>query len=929
MDELIEDFLVETKEGLESLDNDLVTLEANPTDKEIIGKIFRIMHTIKGTCGFLGFGRLEKVAHAGEDIFDNIRDGKLAVNSQIISMAFQALDKIKSLVEYIEKNESEPAGDDKELIDKLHQCADGNVGEAAPAAAAPKELPPLPPLPPSPLDKKPAEAEMPAYDSPDLQALFDATPSLVDVAPTAEKKEEAKSGMPEYDSADLQALFDATPSLVDVSQPKPEAAPPPPPAPKAEEHKEPAAKKSGSSSSQTIRVSLDVLEMLMQQASELVLTRNQLMQILRTTQNSDFTTPLQRLSAITTELQEGVMKTRMQPIGNAWTKLPRIVRDLSMELGKKIDLIMEGEDTELDRQLLEQITDPLTHMVRNSADHGLEKPEKRLAAGKPETGKIELKAYHGGGYINIEISDDGNGINPDIIKKKAIEKGLVSETDANAMSSAQILRFIFAAGFSTAEQITSVSGRGVGMDVVKNNIESISGTVDLQSTVGKGSVFTIKIPLTLAIMPILQVAVKGHKFAIPQINVMEVVKAGENSGFIIESLNDKPILRIRDKLLPLVSLSEVLQLGDLNDNDKKISNFIVVCEIGSYHFGVIVEEVFDTEEIVVKPVSPMLKSIDVYSGSTILGDGSVILILDPNGLARATGEFNSSGDKKETNADMDAALKSENASFIIFRSGDATPKVVPLELISRLEEIEVEKIEFSRGTPVIQYRDDLMRLVQIDPEYKLPESGIQQLLVLSRNNKIMGLMVEEILDIAKCPISQDISSNKDGFMGSMVINGKTCDVVDVNYYFDQTFGEMVDDVKSSEMAVSSNNTILLVDDSPFFRKFIPPELRQAGYNVITFSNAKDALAKMEAGEKFIAVITDISMPVMDGNEFTTICKANPKFKDIPFIALSSHVDDAADSSNAITAQFDACVSKTNHKELTNVLSSVLAREKVA
>ncbi|MDA0782904.1 MAG: chemotaxis protein CheW [Rickettsiales bacterium] len=917
MDELIEDFLVETSEGLEELDNDLVVLEQNPADKEIIAKIFRVMHTIKGTCGFLGLARLEKIAHAGEDVFDRIRGGDFNVTPEIISLVFESLDKIKEIMSHIEQHEVEPEGDDSDLTARLRACAEsGGIAAAT-----------LPVEPPVVQESIPTESNGIPQDNEELQRLFDETQPLVDMGNNkAVEVESGKSDAIPQDSDELQRLFDETQPLVDMGTKEPvekqtvEAV--------KSESKDKNDDKVKKAVHQSIRVNLDILEDLMQKASELVLTRNQLMQIMRQQQDSAFNLALQRLNGITTEIQESVMKTRMQPVGNAWTKLPRIIRDLSVELGKKIELKMTGEDTELDRHLLEAITDPLTHMIRNSADHGIERPETRVAAGKVEYGTIELKAYQGGGYIIMEISDDGKGIDPEVIKNKAVEKGLVSEDDAKNMSDSQILQFIFAAGLSTAEKVTSVSGRGVGMDVVKNNIENISGTVSLESVKGKGSTFTIKIPLTLAIMPILQVAVKKQKFAIPQINVIEIVKVNGKSSIRIENINNKPILRLRGKLLPLVSLSEVLGYEEYQADDETqnntLSEFVTVCEIGKYNFGIIVEEVFETEEIVVKPVSPILKHIEVYSGCTILGDGSVIMILDPNGLAKSIGEVpqGNDGGAEDDRADKTAG---EESSFIVFRVGDKTPKVIPLELISRLEEIDVKKIEYSRGMPIIQYRGDLMRIVKIDKNYNIPEEGTQEMLVLSDYDKVMGLVVEEIIDIAKCRISSRMSGGNGGYMGSVVINDKTCDVIDVGYFFKEAFSD-IDESRKSRIATTNHSKILFVDDSPFFRKFVPPELNAAGFDVTVCTNAKEAYAILEANPAFDAVVTDINMPGMNGDELTMLCKEDERFKSLPFIAMSSQIEDGSDNSKFAYAGFDACVPKTNHKAIIDVLGSILKKE---
>src|SRR5712692_4082753 len=374
----------------------------------------------------------------------------------------------------------------------------------------------------------------------------------------------------------------------------------------------------------------------MTMVSELVLTRNQLLEIVRRHEESEFKVPLQRLSNVTAELQEGVMKTRMQPIGNAWQKLPRIVRDLSTELGKQIELEMRGADTELDRQVLELIKDPLTHMVRNSADHGLETPTARRALGKPDKGTIRLSAYHEGGHIIIDIADDGRGLNTARIKAKAIASGIITEAAAANMTEAQIHKFIFAPGFSTAVVVTAVSGRGVGMDVVRTNIDQIGGTIEVKSTPGQGSSFTIKIPLTLAIVSALIVEAGGDRFAIPQLSVIELVRAQSNSEHRIERIRHTPVLRLRNKLLPLARLDELLGIAAAAES-KPEDGFIVVVQVGSQTCGIVVDAVFHTEEIVVKPMSTKLRHIPMFCGNTILGDGSVIMIIDPNGVAHTIG----------------------------------------------------------------------------------------------------------------------------------------------------------------------------------------------------------------------------------------------------------------------------------------------------
>ena len=587
MDELLSEFLTETSESLATLDVELVKLEQDPNAPDLIDNIFRLVHTIKGTCGFLGLPRLEAVAHSAENVLGKVRDQELIVTPIAVSLILKSLDRIKELLATLEATEAEPEGNDAELIAQLDAMA---VGEDIPGVV---EAPVEP-------EARDVERQLKAGEA---------------------SEEELERAFQETETEETE--------VVEVGGPAPSAA-----ADKIES--ETRAEKSGEPSvaSQSIRVSVDVLEDLMTMVSELVLTRNQLMQMVRGHADSEFKVPLQRLSHVTTELQEGVMKTRMQPIGNAWAKLPRIIRDLGHELGKKIDLQMLGADTELDRQVLELIKDPLTHMVRNSADHGLETPEERVAAGKPETGKVVLNAYHEGGHIIIKIKDDGRGIDVEKSRAKMVSSGMASEAEAAEMSEQQIQMQIFFAGFSTAEVVTAVSGRGVGMDVVRTNIEKIGGTVELESQWGKGSSFTIKIPLTLAIVSALIVESCEDRFAIPQLSVVELVRASKESEHRIEMIKDTPVLRLRNRLLPLVYLGDCLNLANASEHEltEGAEVFVVVSQVGSYTFGIVVDRVFDTEEIVVKPVTPLLREIAMFSGNTILGDGSVIMILDHDAL---------------------------------------------------------------------------------------------------------------------------------------------------------------------------------------------------------------------------------------------------------------------------------------------------------
>ncbi len=640
---------------------------------------------------------------------------------------------------------------------------------------------------------------------------------------------------------------------------------------------------------QSIRVNVDTLEHLMTMVSELVLTRNQLLEISRRNEDTEFKVPLQRLSNVTAELQEGVMKTRMQPIGNAWQKLPRIVRDLSGELGKQIELEMHGADTELDRQVLDLIKDPLTHMVRNSADHGLETPAERAKAGKPEQGTIRLSAYHEGGHIIICIADNGRGLNTERIKAKAISSGLVTEAELEKMTEAQIHKFIFAPGFSTAAAVTSVSGRGVGMDVVRTNIDQIGGTIDIKSVAGEGSSVTIKIPLTLAIVSALIVEAAGDRFAIPQLSVVELVRARANSEHRIERIKDTAVLRLRNKLLPLIHLKKLLKIDDGSTSDPE-NGFIVVTQVGSQTFGIVVDGVFHTEEIVVKPMSTKLRHIDMFSGNTILGDGAVIMIIDPNGIAKALG---AAGNAAHEMADEHAAHVStaeQLTSLLVFRAGTNQPKAVPLGLVTRLEEIAIDKIELSNGRYMVQYREQLMPLVQMDG-VSIQSAGSQPILVFADDGRSMGLVVDEIIDIVEERLNIEVAGSQDGILGSAVIKGQATEVIDVGYFLPMAFADWF---SRKEMRPSSNaQSVLLVDDSAFFRNMLAPVLKAAGYKVRTAPNAQEGLAALRSGQAFDVVLTDIEMPDMNGFEFAEHIRSDNNLGRMPIIALSAMVSPAA------------------------------------
>lgn len=947
MDDLIVEFITETNESLEELDMDLVNLEKNPNDEDLLGKIFRLVHTIKGTCGFLSLPRLEKVAHHAENVLGKFRDGVLDVTPDYVTLIFESIDQIKFIVNIIEETGAEPDGNDAGLIAKLDAAYEGKVllddgtlkdstGAEIPSES-PAEEKPKTTAPTQERNLAPGDATMD-----ELEAAFANTPGLEGIVNPADTAEE------ETDT-------------VEASE---EEAPPPP----IEAAPEPSKTDSNKTTSKpkttkTLRVSVDVLEDLMTMVSELVLTRNQLLQILRAQGETEFSTPLQRLSHVVSELQEGVMKTRMQPVGNAWSKLPRIIRDLSLELDKKIELIMSGNETELDRQILEMIKDPLTHMVRNSGDHGIETPAERIAAGKSETGTIRLDAFHEGGHIIIRIADDGKGLSVSKIKEKILQNGLATEEEIDNMPMQQIQQFIFAAGFSTAAAVTAVSGRGVGMDVVRTNIEKIGGSIELKSEEGKGSTFTIKIPLTLAIVSALVVEAGGERFAIPQLAVRELVMVSEHGDNRVEYIKGSPVFRLRDRLLPLVSLSSILGLGEkyslqknggntppptisvddesINDTDIPSENtgfkhksknlYLVITEVAGYEFGIIVDRVFDTEEIVVKPVAQILKGLTLFSGNTILGDGSVIMILDPNGIANVTGNANMSEDLDAMQ--QQKAYKStsgKKTSLLIFNVGDKTPKAVPLALVARLENIKAEDIEYSSGQMTVQYRGALMPLIPFNPSVSIEEEDDKPVLVFADKEQSLGIIVDEIVDIIEEHVDIQLSAQQGGLLGSAIIDDVATDIVDITYFLNTVNHDWFkdhDDTPYESSAdgehVSDKKRVLLVDDSAFFRNMLTPLLSMAGYDVTSLEAPSEALQMCEDGVLFDVIVSDIEMPDMDGFEFAQKIKQdNGKWANTPIIALSSHAT-PQDIERGTKVGFANYVAKFDKDTLLHTLSQTL------
>ena len=827
MDALLREFLTETNESLDVVDVELVRFEQDPNNVRILDNIFRLVHTIKGTCGFLGLPRLAALAHAAETLMSKFRDG-MPVTSEAVNLILATIDRIKEILDALEKNQREPDGADSGLIAALARLTEPKSSGSQQEAST------------GPRGNRARQRSQPPHEA-----------SL----------------------NELESALGGKPGSIPAEAPKHAA----------EKDDE---KIDGKLPNPSIRVSVATLETLMTMVSELVLTRNQLLEMARRKDDSEFKVPLQRLSNVTAELQESVMKTRMQPIGNAWQKLPRIVRDLADELGKQIELEMQGAETELDRQVLDRIKDPLTHMIRNSADHGIETPQERLALGKPARGTIRLTAYHEGGYVIIAVADDGRGLDTARIKAMAIAAGLVPAASVEKMTEAQIHRFIFTPGFSTASEVTSISGRGVGMDVVQTNIDQIGGSVDVKSVPGEGLVFTLKIPLTLAIVSALIIEAGGERFAIPQLAVTELVRIKANSEHRVDRIKQAPVLRLRNKLLPLTFLSKLLRLGEQPDHEIE-SGYIVVVDVGNRTFGLMVEGVFHTEEIVVKPLATKLRHIAVFSGNTILGDGSVIMIIDPNGIAESLGSSTDStiAAMQKSEAPESADDKTAKTSVLVFRAGSPGLKAVPLTLVTRLEEVDARKIEMSNGRHLLQYRGQLMPLIAVNDQVRIKDEGAQSLLVFSDGGRSMALVVDEIVDIVENELDIEVASDRPGILGSAVIKGEASEIIDVAHFLPLAFADWFRGNNSNSEACSRH--LLFVEDSAFFRNMLTPVLTAAGYEVTAVAGGEEALALVNNGLHVDIVVTDLAMPGMDGVALAEALRRNSGTAATPIIALSS------------------------------------------
>jgi two-component system chemotaxis sensor kinase CheA len=810
--DVIREFLIESNENLARLDREMVELEKRPQDPQLLASVFRTIHTIKGTCGFLGFTTLGAVTHLAENILSQLREGKRDLTPELVTAVLEAVDAVKTVLVAIETTGQEGPETYEPLRQRLEAACAGTT--APPLAAASPAIP-----------------------------------------PDTDEKSAAPKG----------------PSVADS----------------------------------TIRVDVGLLDKLMNLVGELVLARNQVLQFTAQNEDSALNATSQRLNLITTELQEGVMKTRMQPIGVVWNKLPRVVRDLATSFGKQIHLEMEGADTELDKTIIEAIKDPLTHIVRNCCDHGIESPEVRARNGKPGYGKLTLRAFHEGGQVNIEIADDGAGIDLQVLKSKAVQKGLVRLEQAERMTDREALALIFLPGFSTAAKITSVSGRGVGMDVVKTNIERIGGVVELVSRLGEGTTLKLKIPLTLAIIPGLVVTLLekrsaprrltgiGERYLIPQVSLLELIRLEGDSGKRqIERIHNAPFYRRRGSLLPLVYLADVLKIG--NTGESSVVN-IVVLQAEERQFGLVVDGISDTQEIVVKPLGKQLKSLKCYAGATIMGDGRVALILDVAGVAQLSGLVRESRDKSTAEVQRQDHAGAERQTFLLFRAGSFERLAVPLSLVARLEEISLSKIEHAGGKRVVQYRGRILPLASLAPILDPGAADTAslndpaQVVVFNNGERSIGIIVDQIVDIVEDQVTVRQPATRLGLLGSAVVARKVTDLLDLHAVIEAAeegwfSGRDAQHVNSA--------TVMIAEASPFVRGLVRNSLEMAGYQVVEAADTQTALRELER-RKIDVVMAGLDLP-SDGSGHGLLeeMRRLPGMAHVPTLALIDNAEQA-------------------------------------
>ena len=1011
--EFLETFVEESQEHLQSIEPDLLALEESGenVDQDVINRIFRGVHSLKGASGFFGLTNIESLSHVMENLLMQVRDYGLKVTPELTDALLAGMDALKAMVEDVVNSET---FDIQKELAELHRIWD----EVSGSGKSKKDEPTKEAVESTSeyLYHFPKELILDLIDSArfyyllnvriqeDLKANNKTIKDYVDTLSslgeyiTSDPDVTEMEDLTQYPDIPIIHFLFATimePDLavlgleIDESQiilidreelkkpDPPKETKQPEPKPKPEEKKEPPkeektppkepAKKQDSQpetkappadkkpskvkvqAEEKIRVGVSFLNDLVNIAGELVLGRNQLLQIATplVKETTGLNTVLQHISRVTSEMQEKIMQMRMQPVSMLFGKFQRIVRDLSKTLQKDIKLEIFGEEVELDKTIIEALSDPLTHLVRNSVDHGIEKPDEREQNGKPRAGKLILQAYHEGGQVHLEIRDDGKGINGIIIGRKAIEKGLITETEFENMSEKERIQLIFKAGFSTAEQVSSISGRGVGMDVVITNIKQLGGVVDIDSIVGKGTKIHIVLPLTLAIVSGLVIRVVGQTYIIPEANIDEMVRIKpEEISLRIDRIQKSRVLRLRDMLLPLIDLKQILNIKQEmippkpNDQPTKKSSVkisepmrILIIKHGSSPFGLIVDSVESIEEIVVKPLPRYLKNLKSFSGASIMGNGSVALILDVTGIVEKANLHHLKQNIERLEAEHRESMSTDEAqTLLLFDNKSEEQFAMPLQLITRIERVPASRIERIRDKYFLQYQGQNLRLIFLEdylpitkPERKKDDTiGV----IIPKHVKYpMGIIMENVIGTETIVIDLDTSTvMAPGIFGTSILNGKITIFPDMYRLFQMAAPELMEDDHEKPVKKEADKTlnkILVVEDTPFFLMMIVDYLTSEGFIVSTATNGKKAFEKIERDMPH-AVICDIVMPEMDGFEFIQTLRKNDRMKKIPVMAVTS-LSDAAAEKKGLAAGFDAWELKLDKESLLTKLNMIITK----
>ncbi len=878
-DPIVAEFIVESREHLADVENQLLSIEAagEAVDVDLVNTVFRAVHSIKGAAGFLGFSTMGDLAHALENVLNLIREGELVPDSSGTDTMLRAADTLRSMFDDIDSsNELDIA----EHVNELQAIVAGAVEGQRPAAAGEAAD--------SRHDdtRESSEIESPAEESQPANQPRRKKP--------ARKKSTRKK--PAGKKAARKQVVGEKPSRGKPAASK--SAPKKPARPSTEGSSSPVVVDT------SIRVSVRLLDHLMNLAGELVLSRNQLLQKVSVLRGADFDSVASTLDQVTSEIQEAIMQTRMQVVGTVLGKFPRIVRDLSRQLDKECHLVVHGSDVELDKSIIEAIGDPLTHLIRNAVDHGIESPTERERAGKSAEGTIVLRAFHQAGKVNITIEDDGAGIDAAKLREKAVARGVVTSEQASEMGERESLRLIFHPGFSMAEKVTDVSGRGVGMDVVRTNIEKLGGTVDVETELGQGTTISIKLPLTLAIVPSLVVHCAGQCFAIPQTNIRELVRvknqvAADGCEAGIERVNGTEVFRLRGRLLPLVRLRDVLGLEPPESSAGNTSTHILVVESGPFHYGLIVDGLHDSEEIVVKPLGRHMKNCRVLAGATILGDGRVALILDVAGIATHKKLAMPESDKQREEEPAVADGHCDTHSSLMFRNHPEEQFAIPMEMVSRLERIRSDQIDSVGGVEVLQYRGVSLPLLSLEQHISAAprtEAKRVHVAVFSVHGREIGLIVPHLQDIRCIGMQVDTATFREpGVIGCVEVDGRATRLLDLYeltqcahpQWFPAT-NELPVTADAEQSVEQRPQRILLAEDSNFFRQQLVRYLSQAGFDVIEFEDGELAWRFLQSeGDTVDVVVTDIEMPNMDGCELSSRIKGDPELQHLPVIAVTS------------------------------------------